>query len=181
MIRELASKRLASPSRHLHADTKFLLTKRDTHSKSLENDVVASLDALKLTFEEEESEIEISGPFPLPPKSESSTTEKHDVAHQANTRPCVFFAHTKLNIQLRTSQYTPLLPSSHTTCIQQSVKWPLLPFIENAISLGTRRGERLFEPTHKRRLWKPRLEHIRDSQLCARYTSYSATWFTIQR
>lgn len=94
MIRELASKRLSSPSRQLHADTKSLLTKRDTHSKSLENVVVASLDAL--TFEEEESEIEVSGPFPLPSKSESSTTEKHDVAHQANNKPCVFFAPTNL-------------------------------------------------------------------------------------
>lgn len=86
-------KRLASPSRtQLHADTKLpkvISRKRETHLEDL-NNVVTSFDALKLTFEEEDSEIEISGPFPIPLKPESSKTlkDKH-----ANAKPYVFFVH----------------------------------------------------------------------------------------
>ncbi|KAF8809416.1 ribonuclease H-like protein [Phlegmacium glaucopus] len=95
MIREFASKRLTSPSRaHLHADTKLskgISSKRETHSKSL-NNVLASLDALKLSFGEDDSEIEISGPFPLSLESKSSITVARTgliekLALQANNKP----------------------------------------------------------------------------------------------
>jgi hypothetical protein len=118
MIKELASKRFPSPSRtHLHADTKFpkgALTKRDAFFETSKN-VIASLDELKLTVEEEDSEIEISGPFPLSIKSGANMTVartclkgKRAVVQQANAKPYVFFAHSDETslIQLRTSGYT---------------------------------------------------------------------------
>jgi hypothetical protein len=74
MITELATK--SSPSRtHRHIDTtilsKGISRKRETHSEGSKN-VVASFDALKPTSEEEDSDIEISGPFPLSLKPEST-------------------------------------------------------------------------------------------------------------
>ena len=99
MIRELATKTLASPSRaHLHIDavlSKGIARSREIRCEDSKN-VVASSDALKPTFEEEDSEIEISGPFPLSLKPESTkivprTGLKHAVVQQANTKPCVFF------------------------------------------------------------------------------------------
>ena len=99
MIRELATKRLASPSRtQLHIDTMFskgIPRKRETHSEGSKN-VFASTDASKSTYEEEGSEIEISGPFPLSLKPESTKNVlrpglKHAVVQQANAKPCVFF------------------------------------------------------------------------------------------
>ena len=96
MIRELATKTLASPSRaHLHIDTtvlsKGISRKRETRPEGSKN-----VDALKPTFaEEEDSEIEISGPFPLSLKPKSNkiiprTGLKHAVVQQANAKPCVF-------------------------------------------------------------------------------------------
>jgi hypothetical protein len=91
MIRELATKRLASPPRkHLHVDTTILskgIPKKHTSK---------NVDALKPTFDEEDSEIEISGPFPLSLKPESSKTVpraalKRAVVQKANAKPCVVF------------------------------------------------------------------------------------------
>lgn len=101
MIRELASKRLTSSRTHFHSDTtlsKGISTKRETHLEN-SNNVVASLDALKLTFDEDDSEIEISGPFPL--KSESNITVtrtcvKEKLAGQANSKPCVHLAYNSI-------------------------------------------------------------------------------------
>ena len=96
MIRELATKRLSSPPRnHLHIDTtilsKGISRKRETHPEISKN-----IDALKPAFEEVDSEIEISGPFPLSSKPESNkiiprTGLKHPVVQQTNPKPCVFF------------------------------------------------------------------------------------------
>ena len=96
MIRELATKRLTSPSRnHLHIDTtilsKGISRKRETCPEGSKN-----VDALKPTSEEEDSEIEISGPFPLSLKPESTkiiprTGLKPAEVQQANVKPCVFF------------------------------------------------------------------------------------------
>lgn len=84
MIRELATKRLVSPSRtHVHTDTK--LSRRTKCDNPLSN-VAASLDVLKLTVEED-SEIEISGPFPLPPVARK---KQHAIVQHANAKPCVF-------------------------------------------------------------------------------------------
>jgi hypothetical protein len=93
MIRELATKRLASPPRnHLHIDTtrlsKGISRKRETHPST------KNVDALKPTYEEEDSEIEISGPFPLVFKPESTKIVpraglKHAVVQQANAKSCV--------------------------------------------------------------------------------------------
>ena len=94
MIRELASKRLTSPSRtHLRVDamlSKGMARKRESHSEGSKN-----VDALKPTSDEEDSEIEISGPFPLSLKPESTkivqrTGLKHAVVQQPNAKPCVF-------------------------------------------------------------------------------------------
>jgi hypothetical protein len=95
MIRELATKRLASPPRnHLHIDTTLLskgIPRKHENHPSRKN-----VDALKPTYEEEDSEIEISGPFPLTFKPESTTKIvpraglKHAVVQQANAKPCVF-------------------------------------------------------------------------------------------
>ena len=95
MIRELATKSLASPPRkHLHIDTTILskgvARKCETHPSS------KNTNALKPTFDEDDSEIEISGPFPISFKPESNKTiprtgMKHAVVQQANAKPCVFF------------------------------------------------------------------------------------------
>jgi hypothetical protein len=110
MIRELATKKLASPSRnHLHIDatmfSKGISRKREIHPEGSKN-----VDALKPNFEEEDSEIEISGPFPLSFKPESTkiiprTGLKHAVVQKANDKPCVFFS-VHGDIQLRISVYT---------------------------------------------------------------------------
>ena len=96
MIRELATKRLASPSRnHLHIDTtilsKGLSRKRETHLEGSKN-----ADALKPPSEEEDSEIEISGPFPLSLKPKSTKTVpksclKHAVSQQSKAKRYVLF------------------------------------------------------------------------------------------
>ena len=93
MIRELATKTLGSPSRkHLHIDTTILSKgiprKRETHPR------LKNVDALKPAYEEEDSEIEISGPFPLSFKPESTKnvpTGLKPVVQKANPKPCVFF------------------------------------------------------------------------------------------
>jgi hypothetical protein len=105
MIRELATKRLASPSRtHLHIDTllsKGISRKRDTHSEG-SRIVAASFDALKPTSDEEDSEIEISGPFPFSLKPESTKILpraglKLAGVQQANAKLCVsFFVHSNI-------------------------------------------------------------------------------------
>ena len=97
MIREFATKRLASPPRnHLHIDTTILSKgiprKREIHPKLSKN-----VDALKPTYEEEDSEVEISGPFPLVYKPESTTKiiprpgSKPALVQQVNAKPCVCF------------------------------------------------------------------------------------------
>lgn len=68
MTTDLATKRPSSPSRtHRHNDTTVLSEgisrKREARSEGSKKNVVASVDASKPTFEDEE--IEISGPFPL--------------------------------------------------------------------------------------------------------------------
>ena len=95
MIRELATKGLASPSRkHLHIDTtilsKGISRKREIHPEGSKN-----LDALKPAYEEEDSEIEISGPFPLSFKQDATKIMpriglKPAGIQQANAKPCVF-------------------------------------------------------------------------------------------
>ena len=95
MIRELATKTLGSPSRaHLHIDT-TILSKGISRKREIRPEGSKNIDALKLTFaEEEDSEIEISGPFPLSLKPNSSkviprTGLKH-AAVQVCAKPCVF-------------------------------------------------------------------------------------------
>jgi hypothetical protein len=95
MIRELATKRLASPSRtHLHIDT---VLSKGMRKCEINTEGSKNVDALKPTSEEDDSEIEISGPFPLSLKPESNkivprtTGSKHAVVQRANAKPCVFF------------------------------------------------------------------------------------------
>ena len=95
MIRELATKRLASPSKrnYLHIDT-TILSKGISRKRETQPEISKNV-ALKPTYEEENSEIEISGPFPLSLKPESTKTVprsglKHAVAQKANAKPCVF-------------------------------------------------------------------------------------------
>ena len=93
MTTELATKRLTPSRTHFHIDTTALSEgisrKRETHSEGSKR-VVASFDALKPTSEEGDSEIEISGPFPLSLEPESTqivprTGLKHAVVQQAAT------------------------------------------------------------------------------------------------
>ena len=65
--------------------------KHETHPEGTKN-----VDALKPAYEEEDSEMDISGPFPLSFKPESTkivprTGLKPTVVQQANAEPCVFF------------------------------------------------------------------------------------------
>ena len=93
MTTDLATKRPSSPSRtHRHNDTTVLSEgisrKREARSEGSKKNVVASVDASKPTFEDEE--IEISGPFPLSHIPESTknvprTDLKDAVVQQAVT------------------------------------------------------------------------------------------------
>ena len=128
MIRELATKTLTSPSRtHLRTDATLargIKNKREIHSEGLSN-TITSFDALKLTYEEEDSEIEISGPFPLPLKPESRKTvsrtrlkEKHAVVQAHNIKPYVFFVHGDIYIRLKR------LVSTHSSVLIYNVHHP---------------------------------------------------------